>query len=207
MRAAVLLDETAEGVNLGADGNAGDVIARMRECRLQRPGFRCRVIDLMEILIDAMLGIAGNAVDLAAAFDHSVLAGRNRHTRLLDPLAGIGGFRRNARHVALFLHRCRDRGDRLVVQPEKNRKLWFCHDTASIPFTFAGDGVGALPIPFAITRRRKTARRPAIIVASVPRPRARHHRASAPRVLDWALHSSDSRCSFFPPTSRAFRAI
>ena len=143
MRAAVLLDETAEGVNLGADRNAGDVIARMREHRLQRPRFRRRVIDLMKILIDAMLGIAGDAVDLAAALDHRMFAGRDRHARLLDPFAGIGGFRRHARHVALFLHRCRDRGDGLVVQPEKNRKLGFCHDTPSLPFTFAGDVVGA----------------------------------------------------------------
>src|ERR1700719_1529215 len=82
----------------------------------------------MKILIDAMLGIAGDAVDFSAALDHGVLAGRDRHARLLDPFAGIGGLGRDAGDEALLLDRLRDRGDGSVVEAEKNRKLLFCHD-------------------------------------------------------------------------------
>jgi hypothetical protein len=58
MRAAVLLDETAERIDLGADRDAGDVIAWVREGRLQQPGAGFRVEHLMEGLINAMLCIA-----------------------------------------------------------------------------------------------------------------------------------------------------
>jgi hypothetical protein len=128
MRATVLLDEAAERVDLRADGNASHVVAGVRKRRLERPRFRRWVIDLMKILIDAVLGVAGNAVDFAAAFDDGVLAGRDRHARLLDPFAGVSRLGRDAGHIALLLDRCRYRGDGSVVEAEKNRKLWFSHD-------------------------------------------------------------------------------
>ena len=78
MRAAVLLDEAAEGVNFRSERDTGDVVAGMREGRLERPALACRVVDLMEALVDPMLGIAGDGMDLAAAFDDGVLAGRDR---------------------------------------------------------------------------------------------------------------------------------
>jgi hypothetical protein len=67
------------------------------------------------------------------AFDHGMLARRNRHARLLDPFAGVCGLRRNTRHVALFLNGLRNVGDGLVVQTEKERKF-FCHDASSVYF-------------------------------------------------------------------------
>jgi len=43
----------------------------------------------MEVLVDAVLGIAGDRVDISLAFDDGVFAGRDRHARLLDPFAGL----------------------------------------------------------------------------------------------------------------------
>src|SRR5450759_1057553 len=101
MRAAVLFDEAAEGVDLRADRNAGDMIARQREGCLQRPGAGLGIEHLMEIAIDAMARIAGDHVDLALTFDHGVFAGRDRQPRLLDPFPWIDGLGRNAGHVAV----------------------------------------------------------------------------------------------------------
>jgi hypothetical protein len=80
----------------------------------------------MQISVDAMARIASNAMDLALAFDHGVLAGRDRHARLLEPFAWVGGLRRDADHVALLRDRLRNVGDGLVVQTEKERKFLFC---------------------------------------------------------------------------------
>jgi hypothetical protein len=68
-------------------------------------------------------------MNFALAFDHGVFAGRDRHARLLDPFARIGGLGRDAGHVALLLDRLRDVGDGLVVQSKKEREF-FCHDQA-----------------------------------------------------------------------------
>src|SRR3984885_15830103 len=103
MRATVLLDETAECVNLRTDGNSRHVVAGVRERRLERPRFRRRVIDLMKILIDSVLGVAGDAVNFVAAFDDGVLAGRDRNARLFEPLARFWRLGRDTRHVALLL--------------------------------------------------------------------------------------------------------
>ena len=124
VRAAVLFDEAAERIDLRSDRDAGNVVARMREGGLERPLLRLRVVDLMEGLIDAMLGIAGDDVDLALAFDHGVLAGRDRQPRHLHPAAGVGRLRRDASHVALLFDGLRDVGDGLVVETEKERKLF-----------------------------------------------------------------------------------
>ena len=126
MRAAVLFDKAAERVDFRADRHAGHVIAGQREGCLQRPGSGFGVENLMEVLVDAMLRVAGDRVDFALAFDDGMFAGRDRHARLLDPFAGIGGFRRDARHVALLLDRLGNVGDRFVVQAEKERKFLFC---------------------------------------------------------------------------------
>src|SRR5581483_3573884 len=107
----------AECVNLRTDGDARNVIARYRKRRLQRPGTRFGVVDLMEIGVEAMSRVAGNDVDVALALDHGVLAGRDRQPRLLDPAAWITGLRRNAGDVALLFDRRRDRRDRAIVQP------------------------------------------------------------------------------------------
>src|ERR1022692_5329232 len=48
MRAAVLLDEAAEGVDFRPDRDARHVIARQREGRLQRPGAGFRIEHLVE---------------------------------------------------------------------------------------------------------------------------------------------------------------
>ena len=127
MRAAVLLDEAAECVNFRADRSAGDVVARVREGRLQRPGLARRIVDLVKALIDPVLGVTGDGVDFALALDHRVLAGRDRHARLFHPFARIGRLGRDAHHVALLLDGLGDFGDRLVVQAEEKRKF-FCHD-------------------------------------------------------------------------------
>ena len=124
MRTAVLLDETAEGVDLRSNRDAGDVIARQREGRFQRPDAGLRIEHLMEILIDFMFRIAGDRVNFTLAFDDGVLAGRDRHARLLDPFAWICSLGRNAGHVTLLLDRLGDVGDGLVVQTEKERE--FC---------------------------------------------------------------------------------
>src|SRR5450631_771357 len=133
MRTAVLLDEAAEGVNLRADRNARHVIARQREGRFQRPGFARWIVDLVEILIDAMLRIAGDRMNFTLAFDHGVFAGRDRHARLLDPFARIGGLGRDAGHVALLLDRLGDVGNGLVVQAEKEWEF-FCHGPPQLTY-------------------------------------------------------------------------
>src|SRR5262245_59441253 len=60
MRTAILLDEAAKSIDLRADGNSGDMVAREREGRLQRPVAAFRIEHLMKILVDAMLRVAGN---------------------------------------------------------------------------------------------------------------------------------------------------
>jgi hypothetical protein len=82
----------------------------------------------MKILVDPVLGVAGNRMNFALTFDHRMLAGRDGHARLFDPFAGIGGLGRDAGHVALLLDGFGNVGDRLVVQAEKERKFLFCHD-------------------------------------------------------------------------------
>src|SRR6266481_5815091 len=104
MRATVLLDEAAERVDLRPDGDAGHMIAWQWKRCLLRPAFRFGIVDLVKAAIDAMTRIAGYHMNLAHAFDHRMLADRNRQAPLLDPAAGIGGHRRNAGHVALLLH-------------------------------------------------------------------------------------------------------
>src|SRR5690348_14419169 len=89
MRAAILLDEAAEGIDLRTDRYAGDVIARQRKRRFLRPAFRFRIVDLVKAAIDAVARIAGDHVNFAHAFDHGVLADRNRQARLLDPAPRI----------------------------------------------------------------------------------------------------------------------
>ncbi len=101
------------------------MITGKREGRLQRPSSGVGLEYLVEVLINAMLGIAGDRMDSALAFDDGVLAGRARHPRLLYPFAGIGRLWRNAGHVALFLRRFWNVGDRLVVQSKKKWKLLF----------------------------------------------------------------------------------
>src|SRR5262249_62353210 len=127
MRTAVLLDEAAERVNLRSDRATGHVVAGEREGRLNPPTSGFWIEHLVKILVDAMLCVAGDGVDLALAFDHRMLAGRDRHARLLDPFAGISGLGRDAGHVALFLDRFGNVGYRLVIQTEKERKFLFCY--------------------------------------------------------------------------------
>ena len=87
----------------------------------------------MKILVDAMLGVAGDGVNFALAFDDGVLTCRNRHTRLFDPFAGIGGLRRHTGHIALLLDSFWNVGNRLIVQTEKERKFLFCcHDKPQV---------------------------------------------------------------------------
>src|ERR1700675_3285496 len=126
MRAPVLLDEAAEGVDLRSDGNAGHMIAWVREGRLERPGTGLWIKHLVEILVDTMLCVARDRVNLPLTFNHGMFAGRDRHPWLLHPFAWIGRLRRNARHVALLLDGLGDVGDCLVVQTEKERKFLFC---------------------------------------------------------------------------------
>src|SRR5581483_8068988 len=121
MGAAVLLDEAAEGIDLAADRDAGDVIAWDRERRFQRPLTALRIEHLMEIAVDAMARVAGDDVNLARAFDDGVFAGRNRKPRLLDPAAGVLRHRRDARHVALLLHARRNLGDLAIVETREQR--------------------------------------------------------------------------------------
>jgi hypothetical protein len=102
------------------------VIAGDRVGRLQFPFTGLGIEHLVKVAIDAMLRVAGHHMDFALAFDHRVFAGRDRQPRLLHPFAKIGGLGRDAGHVALFLDRLRDVGDRFVVQTEKERKFLFC---------------------------------------------------------------------------------
>src|SRR4029450_11328989 len=99
MRTAILLDEAAKSVDLRADRNSGDMVAREREGRLQRPAAAFRIEHLMKILVDPVLGVAGNRMNFALTFDHRMLAGWDRHARLFEPFAGIGGLGRDAGHV------------------------------------------------------------------------------------------------------------
>jgi len=101
MRAAVLLDEAAEGIDLRADRHAGNMVAADREFGLQRPGFGLAVIDLMEVAVDAVPRVAGDDVDIAW---HSITAcspvaiGSRRH---LDPFAGLAAI-----GAGLLIKRC-----------------------------------------------------------------------------------------------------
>src|SRR5205814_8923974 len=52
MRAAILLEKTAEGEDLGPDRHAGDMVTRQRERRFLRPVFGFRIVDLMKPAID-----------------------------------------------------------------------------------------------------------------------------------------------------------
>src|SRR5262249_39204488 len=115
MWAAVLLDETTECVDLGSDRNPGHVIAGQWKRRLQRPRPRLRVEYLMKVLVDPMFGVPGDRMNLALTLNNRVLARRDQHPRLLDPFAWIGGFRRNAGHVALLLDRLGNVRDRFIV--------------------------------------------------------------------------------------------
>src|SRR5262245_32694593 len=134
MRAAILLDEAAKGVDFRANRNPGDMVAREREGCLQRPDAAFRIEHLMKILVDAVLGVAGNRMNFALALDDRMLAGRDRHARLFDPFAGIGGLGRDAGHVALLLDGFGNVGDRLVVQAEKERKVLFCHELPELTY-------------------------------------------------------------------------
>ena len=69
----------------------------------------------MKVAVDPMARIAGNDVNLALAFDYGVFAGWDRKPRLFDPLPRIGGFGRNAAHIALLLDDRRNGGDRAIV--------------------------------------------------------------------------------------------
>jgi hypothetical protein len=111
MRAAILLDEAAEGINLRTDRHPGDMIARQRKRRLRRPAFRFWIEDLVKAAIDAVARIAGDHVNFAHAFDHRMLADRNRQARLLDPASRIGRGGRNAGQVTLLRDGCRNAGD------------------------------------------------------------------------------------------------
>src|SRR5215472_18080968 len=111
MRAAVLLEKTAEGVALGPNRNAGDMVARQRKRRLLRPAFRLRIVDLVKAAIDAVARIAGDHMNYAHAFDHRMLADWYRQARLFAPSPGIGRDRDNASHVALLLDGRRNAGD------------------------------------------------------------------------------------------------
>ena len=121
MRAAILLDEAAERVNLRSDRHAGDMIAGQRKRRFLRPAFRLGIVDLVKAAIDAVARIAGDHVNFAHAFDHRVLADRNRQARLLDPSARIGRDRGNAGHVTLLLDRRRNAGDVAIEQTGEQR--------------------------------------------------------------------------------------
>src|SRR5262245_6692247 len=105
------------------------MVTGKRKRRLQRPRSRLRVEDLMKVLIDPMFGVTCDRMNLALAFDDSMLACRDRHPWLFDPPAGVGRLRRDARHVALLLDGLWNVGDRLVIQAEKKWKFLFCcHD-------------------------------------------------------------------------------
>jgi hypothetical protein len=71
--------------------------------------------------IDAMTCIAGDHVNFARAFDHRVLANRNRQPRLLDPSPRIGRDRRYAGHVALLFDGRRNAGDIAIEQTREQR--------------------------------------------------------------------------------------
>src|SRR5262249_23574108 len=90
MRAAILLEKTAERVNLPSDRHAGDVIARQGKRRLLRPAFRFWIVDLVKAAIDAVARIAGDHMNFAHAFDHRMLAYGDRQSRLLHPSPRIG---------------------------------------------------------------------------------------------------------------------
>src|SRR5665213_610344 len=87
----------------------------------------------MEVLIDAMLGVACDRMNLALTFNDGVFAGRDGHARLLDPFARVGGLGRDRRHVALLLDGLGDVGDGLVVQAEKDREF-FCHGPPQLTY-------------------------------------------------------------------------
>jgi hypothetical protein len=121
MRTAVLLDEAAEGVDFCADPNAGDVIARQRERRFERPGAGRRIEHLVEIAVHPVARVASDNVNVSHAFDHRVLAHRDRQARLLDPAAAVRRLPCDARHVALLFDARRDGGDGAVVETDKER--------------------------------------------------------------------------------------
>ena len=187
VRAAVLLDEAAEGVDLVADRHAGDVVARRREGGLQRPFLGLGVVDLVVIAVDTVAGIAGDDVDLALAFDDRVLAGRDRQSRLLDPAPGIGRLGRDAGDVALLLDGRRNVGDRAVAKPGEQR---------------IGLAVGS-SFPRLLYRLKLRARSPerrlSRACASARRLRGRRRPAGAPTIRDWAPRSSSIGCSLSRP--------
>src|SRR5215469_3049203 len=121
MRAAVLFEKAAERVDLWPDRYAGDMVARQRKRRFLRPAFRFWIIDLVKAAIDAMACIAGDHMDLAYAFDHRVLADRNRQARLFDPAARIGRRWRNTGRVLLLLNGRRNAFDVAIEQARKER--------------------------------------------------------------------------------------
>src|SRR5215472_4222243 len=116
MRAAVLLEKTAEGVALGPNRNAGDMVARQRERRLLRPALRFGIVDLVKAAIDAVARIAGDHMNFAHAFDHRMLADRYRQARLLDPSSRIGRGRGNAGDITLLRHARGNAGDVAIEQ-------------------------------------------------------------------------------------------
>src|SRR5262249_39104977 len=78
MRATVLFEKAAERVDLRPYRYAGNMVARQRKRCFLRPAFRFWIVDLVKAAIDTMARIAGDHIDLAHAFDHGVLADRNR---------------------------------------------------------------------------------------------------------------------------------
>ena len=121
MRAAILLDEAAEGVSLRTDRHAGDMVAGQRKRRFLRPAFRLGIVDLVKATVDPVARIAGDHVNFAHAFDHRMLAHRNRQARLLDPSPGIGRDWGNAGHVTLLVDRRRNAGDVAIEQAGEQR--------------------------------------------------------------------------------------
>src|SRR6478752_5902882 len=98
----------------------------------------------MEIAVDAMLGVAGDDVDVAATFDDCMLARRNGQARHLDPAAGILRQWRDARYVALLLDGFRNFGNRFVVQPEEDRELLLSRHGEPL-LLISGDSVAQQP--------------------------------------------------------------